>query len=110
MTRVPADAIQVRVAAGPIPLCQPKPPVPVTRPTDELVDALAKVAALQSSLSTANGRVHELELLAERQNRRITEVMKLADDAERSYSEMRAKWQLERRESEQAKIQKRRGE
>lgn len=78
------------------------------KPTDELADAHATIAALQASLSVAHARIRELELLAARQNDRITEVMKLADDAEQSYSELRARWQLARRESQQAKIEKRR--
>jgi hypothetical protein len=48
--------------------------------------------------------VRELEALAVRQNDRIVETMRHANAAESRYSELQAKWQLARRESEQAKI------
>jgi len=65
--------------------------------TDELNDALAIIAALQTSLSTANARIRELEALGVRQNDRIIDVMRRCNNAEQSYSELRAKWQLARR-------------
>jgi hypothetical protein len=78
------------------------------KPSDELTSAHATITALQVSLSVANGRIRDLELLAVRQNDRITETMRHANAAEERYRELLAKWQLARREAEQAKIAKRR--
>jgi len=67
------------------------------RATDALGDALAKVAAMQASLSTANARIKELELLVCRQNERVVSVMRQADNAEQRCRELHAKRQVARR-------------
>jgi hypothetical protein len=55
-----------------------------------------------------HGRVRDLEFLAAKQNDRMVDVLRHANNAEERYRERQAKWQLVRRESHQATIARRR--